>query len=203
MESWGQWRNDCLNLSPIPCTDPVTGLPLWHVRAESPLLLYGFSKEIVERPGYWPTSAHVCGFWFLPMSWQFSCDKCSELLCANFTSPFEGILCENHAGLEHFLARSSYSSLPIFIGLSSIGSMGFLRNPKAFLMVIKAVIESTDHRFILFTSGYQPLDSAIRSFDSLVAESNQYHIAGFSPNVQRLFTMLAGNNHSIFQRLSF
>uniref|UniRef100_A0ACD5YQ46 Uncharacterized protein n=1 Tax=Avena sativa TaxID=4498 RepID=A0ACD5YQ46_AVESA len=187
MESWGQWRNDCLNLSPIPCTDPVTDLPLWHVRPESPLLLYGFSKEIVERPGYWPASAHVCGFWFLPMAWQFSCDKCSELLCANFTSPFEGILCENHAGLEHFLARSSYSSLPIFIGLSSIGSMGFLRNPKAFLMVIKAVIESTDHRFILFTSGYQPLDSAIRSFDSLVAESSELEAPALSCDSTLLF----------------
>ncbi|KAM0902769.1 hypothetical protein ACQ4PT_019057 [Festuca glaucescens] len=51
--------------------------------------------------------------------------------------------------------------------------MGFLRNPKSFLMVIKAVIESTGYRFILFTSGYQPLDSAIRSVDSLVAESSE------------------------------
>ncbi|XP_037454187.1 sterol 3-beta-glucosyltransferase UGT80B1-like isoform X2 [Triticum dicoccoides] len=172
MESWGLWRNDCLNLSPIPYTDPVTNLPLWHVRAESPLLLYGFSKEIVERPGYWPSSAHICGFWFLPMARQFSCDKCRELFSGDFNSPFEGILCANHAGLEDFLMGSSYSSLPIFIGLSSIGSMGFLRNPKAFLMVIKAVIESTDYRFILFSSGYQPLDSAIRSVASLAVESS-------------------------------
>ncbi|XP_044412403.1 O-mycaminosyltylonolide 6-deoxyallosyltransferase isoform X3 [Triticum aestivum] len=121
MESWGLWRNDCLNLSPIPYTDPVTNLPLWHVRAESPLLLYGFSKEIVERPGYWPSSAHICGFWFLPMARQFSCDKCRELFSGDFNSPFEGILCANHAGLEDFLMGSSYSSLPIFIGLSSIG----------------------------------------------------------------------------------
>uniref|UniRef100_A0A0E0G2T7 Glycosyltransferase family 28 N-terminal domain-containing protein n=1 Tax=Oryza nivara TaxID=4536 RepID=A0A0E0G2T7_ORYNI len=38
--------------------DPVTNLPLWYTREESPLLLYGFSKEIVECPGYWPFSAH-------------------------------------------------------------------------------------------------------------------------------------------------
>ncbi|KAM3241189.1 hypothetical protein ACQJBY_054290 [Aegilops geniculata] len=123
MESWGLWRNDCLNLSPIPYTDPVTNLPLWHVRAESPLLLYGFSKEIVEHPGYWPSSAHICGFWFLPMAWQFSCDKCRELFSGDFNSPFEGVLCTNHAGLEDFLMGSSYSSLPIFIGLSSIGRL--------------------------------------------------------------------------------
>uniref|UniRef100_R7W5T1 Erythromycin biosynthesis protein CIII-like C-terminal domain-containing protein n=1 Tax=Aegilops tauschii TaxID=37682 RepID=R7W5T1_AEGTA len=127
MESWGLWRNDCLNLSPIPYT-----------------------------------------VWFQ----QGNCRAPRELFSGDFNSSFEGILCANHAGLEDFLMGSSYLSLPIFIGLSSIGSMGFLRNPKAFLMVIKAVIESTDYRFILFSSGYQPLDSAIRSFASLAVESS-------------------------------
>nr|CAB3449315.1 unnamed protein product [Digitaria exilis] len=94
--------------------DPVTNLPLWHVREQSPLLLYGFSKEIVEYPGYWPSSAHACGF-----------------------------------------------------------CMGFLRNPKAFLMVLKAAIESTDYRFILFSSGYQPLDSAIQSIASSVTNASE------------------------------
>ncbi|AQK70616.1 UDP-Glycosyltransferase superfamily protein [Zea mays] len=170
MESWGSWRNDCLNLSPIPFTDPVTNLPLWHVREESPLLLYGFSKEIVECPGYWPFNAHACGFWFLPMDWQFSCDKCMEL-SGNINSSFGGMLCANHSSLEHFLTRNAYSSRPIFVGLSSIGRMGFLRNPKAFLMVLKAAIESTDYMFILFSSGYKPLDSAIQSIASSVNES--------------------------------
>uniref|UniRef100_A0A0D3F2B6 Glycosyltransferase family 28 N-terminal domain-containing protein n=1 Tax=Oryza barthii TaxID=65489 RepID=A0A0D3F2B6_9ORYZ len=55
MESWGSWRNDSLNLSPIPFTDPVTNLPLWYMREESPLLLYGFSKEIVECPDQYHT----------------------------------------------------------------------------------------------------------------------------------------------------
>ncbi|GJM90584.1 hypothetical protein PR202_ga06882 [Eleusine coracana subsp. coracana] len=112
--------------------DPVTDLPLLHMREESPLLLYGFSKEVVERPGYWPSGAHICGFWFLPMTWQFSCDKCMELS----------------------------------------GSMGFLRNPKAFLMVLKTAIEMMNYRFILFSSGYKPLDSAIKSIASSVAESS-------------------------------
>ncbi|XP_066329852.1 sterol 3-beta-glucosyltransferase UGT80B1-like isoform X2 [Miscanthus floridulus] len=119
-ESWGSWRNDCLNLSPIPFTDPITNLPLWHVREESPLLLYGFSKEIVECPGYWPFNAHACGFWFLPMAWQFSCDKCMEL-SGNTNSSSGGMLCANHFSLEHFLTRNAYSSRPIFVGLSSIG----------------------------------------------------------------------------------
>uniref|UniRef100_A0A0E0CHJ0 Erythromycin biosynthesis protein CIII-like C-terminal domain-containing protein n=1 Tax=Oryza meridionalis TaxID=40149 RepID=A0A0E0CHJ0_9ORYZ len=166
--------------------DPVTNLPLWYMREESPLLLYGFSKEIVECPGYWPFSAHVCGFWFLPMAWQFSCNKCKELLCGN-ASNSGGALCVNHAGLEHFTMGNSYSSLPIFIGLSSIGSMGFLRNPKAFLMVLKAVIEKTDYRFILFSSGYQPLDSAIQSFAPSVAESSEYQASALHCDSNILF----------------
>ncbi|CAN6246702.1 unnamed protein product [Urochloa humidicola] len=172
MESWGSWRDDCLNLSPIPFTDPVTNLPLWHVREESPLLLYGFSKEIVECPGYWPSSAHACGFWFLPMAWQFSCDKCMEL-SRNINSSFGGVLCANHSSLEHFLAGNSHSSGPIFVGLSSIGSMGFLRNPKAFLMVLKVAIEMTDYSFILFSTGYQPLDSAIQAVVSSTTDSSK------------------------------
>lgn len=51
--------------------------------------------------------------------------------------------------------------------------MGFLRNPKAFLMVLKAAIESTDYRFILLSSGYQPLDSAIQSIASSVTNASE------------------------------
>ncbi|XP_059452589.1 uncharacterized protein LOC132183199 [Corylus avellana] len=51
-ESWGSWRCDELNLSTFPFTDPVTGLPTWHDRPPSPLLLYGFSKEVVECPAW-------------------------------------------------------------------------------------------------------------------------------------------------------
>ncbi|XP_025798903.1 sterol 3-beta-glucosyltransferase UGT80B1 isoform X4 [Panicum hallii] len=118
-ESWGSWRSNCLNLSPIPFTDPVTNLPLWHVREESPLLLYGFSKEIVECPGYWPSSAHACGFWFLPTAWQFSCDKCMEL-SRNMNSSLGSVLCAKHSSMERFLVGNSYSSRPVFVGLSSI-----------------------------------------------------------------------------------
>lgn len=50
-EDWGSWRTADLKLSPWPFTDPVTGLPTWHYRSSSPLLLYGFSKEVVECPG--------------------------------------------------------------------------------------------------------------------------------------------------------
>lgn len=26
-------------------------------------LLYGLSEQVIQRPGYWPSSVHCCGFW--------------------------------------------------------------------------------------------------------------------------------------------
>eukprot|EP00268_Persea_americana_P063505 TRINITY_DN8241_c0_g2_i3.p1 TRINITY_DN8241_c0_g2~~TRINITY_DN8241_c0_g2_i3.p1 ORF type:complete len:343 (+),score=69.07 TRINITY_DN8241_c0_g2_i3:628-1656(+) len=163
-EEWGSWRAECLNLSPWPFTDPVTGLPLCHDWAKSPLLLYGFNKEIVECPDYWPSNVHICGFWFLPKEWQFSCAECGEISALFASDHLNGKdeLCAIHADLECFLKASS-SCLPIFIGLSSIPSMGFLHNPRAFLQVLKAALERTDCRFILFTAGYEPLDATIQA----------------------------------------
>jgi hypothetical protein len=193
-------------------------------------------------------------------------------LAGRFNTSSESPLCANHSSIEHFLIGSSYSSRPIFVGLSSIGrcvsyprkiwicvfalgnyqymsiilsnpdaklvnsllltffsnmatnrnfyillcrkkifsffryllyifwrvkflltsfkicnsyfsaysfvtpiccSMGFLRNPKAFLMVLKIAIEMMNCRFILFSSGYEPLDSAIQSIASSKAESSE------------------------------
>ncbi|CAL9771745.1 unnamed protein product [Musa acuminata subsp. burmannicoides] len=164
-EDWGRWRSEYLKLSPIPFMDPVTNLPVWHMHAGSPILLYGFSKEIVECPGYWPLNIHVCGFWFLPLEWQFSCNKCRDIMSASPNGSMTGMseLCTIHADIQQFLMKSSHPQLPLFIGLSSIGSMGFLKNPHAFLRVLKAVLDVTEHRFILFSSGYEPLDAAIQS----------------------------------------
>lgn len=50
-------------------------------------------------------------------------------------------------------------------------SMGFLKNPQAFLRLLQTVMEITGYRFILFTAGYMPLDTAVRA---IVAESSSY-----------------------------
>ncbi|XP_059648138.1 sterol 3-beta-glucosyltransferase UGT80B1 isoform X2 [Cornus florida] len=162
-EDWGSWRSADLKLSPWPFTDPVTGIPMWHDRPSSPLLLYGFSEEVVECPGYWPSNVRVCGFWFLPMEWQFSCNKCGEIsaLISSGHLNTKDEMCSAHAELQYFL-MTSVSLPPVFIGLSSIGSMGFLRNPRAFLRVLQTVLDITSHRFILFSAGFEPLDAAIR-----------------------------------------
>ncbi|GAY53635.1 hypothetical protein CUMW_150640 [Citrus unshiu] len=150
-ENWGSWRSEELNLSACPFMDPVTGLPTWYDRASSPKLLYGFSKEIVECPDYWPSSVRVCGFWFLPNSWQYSCKQCGEL--SAFLLDANNRLCASHIGLQAFMDAAN-STPPIFVGLSS--------NPEAFLRVLQTVLHTTTYRFVLFTAGYEPLDTAIR-----------------------------------------
>ncbi|XP_057434019.1 sterol 3-beta-glucosyltransferase UGT80B1 isoform X2 [Lotus japonicus] len=159
-ENWGSWRNDDLHLSPCPFTDPVTGIPTWHDRPLSPLVMYGFSKEVVEWPAYWPSKVRVCGFWFVPTEWQFTCEKCRE------TSVFDSSVhqyakdesCPSHLELLNFIKTK-----PIFIGLSAIGSMGFLKDPRAFICVLQMVLNTTNYRFILFTAGYEPLESVVRT----------------------------------------
>lgn len=158
-ENWGSWRSEELNLCACPFTDPVTGLPTWYDRASSPKLLYGFSKEIVECPDYWPSSVRVCGFWFLPNSWQYSCKQCGEL--SAFLLDANNRLCASHIGMQAFMDAAN-STPPIFVGLSSVASMGFLKNPEAFLRVLQTVLHTTTYRFVLFTAGYEPLDTAIR-----------------------------------------
>ncbi|WJX28624.1 hypothetical protein P8452_17319 [Trifolium repens] len=157
-ENWGSWRNDDLHLSPCPFTDPVTGIPTWYDRPHSPLVMYGFSKEVVECPAYWPSGVRVCGFWFLPIEWQFTCTQCREISVYDSSGhQFDkDNLCLRHLELQNFVKAT-----PIFIGLSAIGSMGFLKNPHSFLCVLQAVLNTTSYRFILFTGGYEPLESAV------------------------------------------
>ncbi|KAL3350156.1 hypothetical protein AABB24_022925 [Solanum stoloniferum] len=121
-EKWGSWRSLDLNLSSLPFTDPVTGLPTFHERLPSPLLLYGFSKEVVEYPGYWPSKVRVCGFWFPPKEWQFSCNDCAEISASvsSGSSNKQNELCSIHLSLQVFIEFPA-TELPIFIGLSSIG----------------------------------------------------------------------------------
>ncbi|KAK6156916.1 hypothetical protein DH2020_011164 [Rehmannia glutinosa] len=177
-EDWGTWRSLDLHLSFWPFTDPVTGLPTWHVRPSSPLLLYGFSQEIVECPGYWPSAVRVCGFWSLPVEWQFSCARCAEIssLVSLRKLNVEDELCSIHAKLQKFL--DSPAERPIFISLSSVEkyfhSFYFLQLPKGIPSVLGNVLNITNHKFILFSAGYGPLDAAIKMFaQTLSSDSEQ------------------------------
>ncbi|CAH9139456.1 unnamed protein product [Cuscuta epithymum] len=162
-EEWGSWRSHDLKLSSCPFTDPITGLPTWNYRPPSPMLLYGFSKEIVECPAYWPSRVRVCGFWFLPIDRLFSCNKCLEgSALASTELKAKNGLCLAHTRLQYFLSTSEQHQPPIFISLSSVGSMGFMTDPWAFLRVLGHVLEITSYRFILLSAGYKPLNDVIQ-----------------------------------------
>ncbi|KAK4401931.1 O-mycaminosyltylonolide 6-deoxyallosyltransferase [Sesamum angolense] len=187
-DDWGTWRSYDLQLSFWPFTvviaatrssvesyDPVTGLPTWHERPSAPLLLYGFSQEVVE------------------------CPEISSLICLGKLNA-EDELCSVHAKLTEFLCSSEEQ--PIFISLSSVElhlfqlfcyhifsdlylsiicwlqqlvaeSMGYLKNPQAFLRVLENVLSITSHRFILLTAGYGPLDAAIKMFAETSSSSSE------------------------------
>ncbi|XP_009780131.1 uncharacterized protein [Nicotiana sylvestris] len=190
-EEWGSWRSLDLKLSAFPFTDPVTGLPTFHERLPSPLLLYGFSKEIVEYPGYWPSKVWVCGFWFPPRKWQFSCNDCAEISASGISGNLnqQNKLCSAHLGLQFFIEFPA-KELPVFIGLSSVGSMGFLRNPRAFLRVLGTALDISGCRFILFSAGYKPLEAAIESYAkeaSSCSEQTHWSNEGVSLFGGRLF----------------
>ncbi|XP_016453629.1 sterol 3-beta-glucosyltransferase-like isoform X2 [Nicotiana tabacum] len=230
-EEWGSWRSLDLKLSAFPFTDPVTGLPTFHERLPSPLLLktaialsdirifssnmhypgacitfckeellsdiqwlddrYGFSKEIVECPGYWPSKVRVCGFWFPPRKWQFSCNDCAEISASGISGNLnkQNKLCSAHLGLQFFI-KFPAKELPVFIGLSSVGSMGFLRNPRAFLRVLGTALDISGCRFILFSAGYKPLEEAIESYAkeaSSCSEQTHWSNEGVSLFGGRLF----------------
>lgn len=165
--------------------------------------------HLILSTDYWPLSVRVCGFWFLPNEWQFSCNKCGDNSFAGLLGTDDSHTCSNHTELYTFIS-SCEPALPIFVGLSSVGrskfkliplnqfwlcfqhllfqkntdiysvrylthaelvygsnvslcfcSMGFVRDPIAFLRILQSVIQITGYRFIIFTAGYGPLDAAI------------------------------------------
>ncbi|XP_073029481.1 sterol 3-beta-glucosyltransferase isoform X6 [Primulina eburnea] len=118
-EDWGHWRSHDLHLSFLPFTDAVTGLPRWHERPLSPLLLLCLTGM----------------------------DLAKKLLSALIT------------GHQEF-------------------SMGYLKNPRAFLKVLENALSITSCRFILFSAGYGPLDAEIKmSAQKLLSPSEQLQLS--------------------------
>lgn len=273
-DRWATWRSQRLHLSACPLTDPVTELPIVHDWPRATPLLYGFSREVVECPAYWPASIHVCGFWYAPIEWEVShanlhlaSSKASLEKIYKPTWPKEAVV-EPAAGNVHtqhphvgitskdmLLTRNSngvhetiksclpyssnelhsivldnkytdlqggciqpvvdigserdyqvriavnstvgsnpklnivrsnnYNYVPsiklsdfllnanntskgdihenrlLFVGFSSMGSMGFLERSDCMLKVLEAVLEATCSRAILLTAGYLALDLAV------------------------------------------
>lgn len=87
-----------------------------------PLFSFQDCIYICTITGYWPSNVRACGFWSLPLEWQFSCNKCGEisaLLSSGHLSATDE-MCSGHAELQSFLKTPALLP-PVFIGLSSVG----------------------------------------------------------------------------------
>lgn len=82
----------------------------------------------VYCPGYWPSTFHVCGYWNLPIEWQFSCKECAEISVSTSSEnlSMKAELCSAHSELQQFL-NAPASLPPVFIGLSSMGRHVFFK----------------------------------------------------------------------------
>ncbi|XP_009780128.1 sterol 3-beta-glucosyltransferase isoform X2 [Nicotiana sylvestris] len=195
-EEWGSWRSLDLKLSAFPFTDPVTGLPTFHERLPSPLLLKTaialsdiriFSSNM-HYPGACITFCKeelLSDIQWLDDRYGFS----KEIVEYPGNLNQQNKLCSAHLGLQFFIEFPA-KELPVFIGLSSVGSMGFLRNPRAFLRVLGTALDISGCRFILFSAGYKPLEAAIESYAkeaSSCSEQTHWSNEGVSLFGGRLF----------------
>ena len=71
---------------------------------KAPLLLYGISPSIFARPGFWPDSVKLTGFWFLPE-------------VPNYQAP---------SALQRFLPDASSPSDVVYFGFGSMGAAGLV-----------------------------------------------------------------------------
>ena len=60
LEKYGAWREE-LGMHPFPLLE-ATGLPAPTLPQATPLV-YAISEAVVPRPGYWPGSVSMTGFW--------------------------------------------------------------------------------------------------------------------------------------------
>eukprot|EP00850_Spirogloea_muscicola_P000504 SM000002S05584 [mRNA] locus=s2:1015449:1019679:+ [translate_table: standard] len=132
--------------------DFVTELPVSYSWPAAPLLLYGVSPIVVERPEYWPTSVHLCGFWS-DKEHIFDTKRSYDGRRHHYVPP---------PMLQQYLEGSrAGNDPPIVVGFSSMGSMGLIQNAGLLLQILVATIRRTGHRAILLTSNHTPLEDAI------------------------------------------
>eukprot|EP00850_Spirogloea_muscicola_P022058 SM000275S10314 [mRNA] locus=s275:27872:32150:+ [translate_table: standard] len=155
-ERWSAWRKDRLKLSCCSLTDPVTELPVLYNWPAAPLLLYGVSPIVVERPEYWPKSVHLCGFWS-DKEHVFDTKRSYDGRRHQYVPPPK---------LQQYLEGSrAGSDPPIVVSFSSMGSMGLIHNAGLLLQILVATIRRTGHRAILLTSNHTPLEDAIAAME--------------------------------------
>lgn len=90
-----------------------------------------------------------------------------------------------------------HNTRPIFIGLSSMGSMGFMENPAGMLKALGDVLEATGNQAILLTAAHPPLDLAITK----ASESNYANSSPLNLHSQGISNQLKAGCYLFERRL--
>lgn len=162
-ERWGAWRHHRLGLPAVPYSDCPPGVPLppapallygegpcsgscCHLRPSvcwsdtmmlaclAPRLLSGVSESVVPRPGFWPSTVHMCGYWA-----SMHCFPASQ---------------QQLPPIMRLLGEEQHK--PMAVDFGSTGHM-FLPQPQLLVAVLRAVAQQLRRRLLLLTGGWQPL----------------------------------------------
>ncbi len=151
-ERWGDWRADRLRLPALPL-DVGDDAPVTLPRA--PPLLYGFSEQLVTRPGYWPESTHITGFWHAERDSAYEDERDLE--------PEPGYA--PPSTLNHFLTAFRPVSDPVaLITFGSMASMdGALPFPRTLLRCLAEALTEARLRGVLLMDAGSSLAAAWRA----------------------------------------
>ncbi|XP_047182942.1 uncharacterized protein LOC124849113 [Vigna umbellata] len=83
------------------------------------------------------------------------------------------------------LLSKEFSTIINVVGSSLIDSMGFLKDPFAFICVLQTVLSTTNYIFILFTTRYEALESIVRSIASEASFEGE-HVHLIPPITEKL-----------------
>ena len=111
----------------------INETPFFPLRGPLPSptpILFGISPQVMSRPGFWPQSAQLTGFWHPPAHSDPS------------LSSGKRSLTNLEQNIENFLNLNFSREKPvIYIGLGSPGALGLLPDPVSFTQNLLKALE--------------------------------------------------------------
>jgi len=138
----------------------------------------------VPRPGYWPASVHMCGYW-----WSDRCTVAEDLQLPPAVLQLIGSGRELASGTEHSAADaaaegpaaaagalgapSSPAAAPVCVDFGSMPLMGLLPHPHLLAAVLLGVARRLRRPVLVLTAGWQPLVQACRQLQPQLSQQPQ------------------------------
>ncbi|XP_048583476.1 sterol 3-beta-glucosyltransferase UGT80B1 [Nematostella vectensis] len=170
---------------------PVCPMAEVHPSDKLPLatpLLYGISPSILEKPGYWPDSVSMCGYWFLDSPKEDYRDI--EVLQPTLLSP--------KVSLEDFFqTMAEAKESPLYIGFGSMEELGFFSSLDCVELVgiINEGLVECNIKALLHVSPNSSLLKAWEMVRKNVLYCNIYCVTQYTPHAQLFPKCLAVMHH--------